>query len=254
MKSRTCNGILESNTWCGSMCCWANDCSFAAELKDGRTFEQDIVQNLLRNIVMNSTCIIDVGAHVGMHTLGYIHLNKNVIVHAFEPQTRMFELLQRNVGNSTASNRIHMYNLAVGHRKGSIEMSPSVEDGPNSNCPIQYGTNDTYNMGGLAIGKGGEKAEMIDLDSLGLQCCDFIKIDVEGFEPLVILGAKQLIQTYHPVIMFESNDKHITKDAYSTLGDLDSMPILDTFKILESMGYHKIDQISHDNFLAHYGN
>lgn len=41
----------------------------------------------------------------------------------------------------------------------------------------------------MSIDKGGEKVAMISIDSLNLESCDFIKIDAEGYEPLVIAGA-----------------------------------------------------------------
>lgn len=246
------DGVMEADTWCGRMRCWANDSAFAAELKKCKTFEQDIVRNTLADIVCKSTCILDVGAHVGMHTLGYVQMNEIVQVHAFEPQSRMFELLQRNVASSSAADRVHLYNVAVGHRSGEVQMSASVADGPNANKPIAYGTHDVYNMGGLAVGSGGEKANMIELDSLGLEACDFIKIDVEGLEPLVLFGAKELICKHRPTIMFESNHKRITDAAKSTLGDLNLLPTLDAFEILKDFGYQHIDKVSSDNYMAKF--
>ena len=39
---------------------------------------------------------------------------------------------------------------------------------------------------------------------------DFIKIDVEGYEYLVLEGAKKTLKSFRPVVMFELNDMTLT--------------------------------------------
>ena len=43
----------------------------------------------------------------------------------------------------------------------------------------------------------------ITIDSLNIKDVDFIKIDVEQYEWFALQGAKETIETYHPVIMME---------------------------------------------------
>lgn len=42
------------------------------------------------------------------------------------------------------------------------------------------------------------------IDSLGLENCDLIQLDVEGYEPKVIGGALETIRKFHPVISCEN--------------------------------------------------
>ena len=42
------------------------------------------------------------------------------------------------------------------------------------------------------------------IDSLGLETCDLIQLDVEGYEPKVIEGALETIRRFHPVISCEN--------------------------------------------------
>ena len=47
-------------------------------------------------------------------------------------------------------------------------------------------------------------------------CIDFIKIDVEGHELEVIYGAEKTIQNYRPVILCESENRHLKPHGKST--------------------------------------
>ena len=41
------------------------------------------------------------------------------------------------------------------------------------------------------------------MDSFNLQNVDFIKIDAEGFEPLIAKGSLKTIEKYKPIILYE---------------------------------------------------
>jgi FkbM family methyltransferase len=57
----------------------------------------------------------------------------------------------------------------------------------------------------------------ITLDSLNLHACDFIQLDVEGFEAHVIYGARQTIEKFKPVIALETMTMQIT-DYLTSIG------------------------------------
>ena len=51
-----------------------------------------------------------------------------------------------------------------------------------------------------------------------------MKIDVEGFERLVLLGAQRLIETYWPIIVIEQNDVVLHNDEkFSALRHLEGL-------------------------------
>ena len=57
--------------------------------------------------------------------------------------------------------------------------------------------------GGVAVGTGGDRAELRPLDSFGFRNVSLLKIDVEGFEDEVLAGAERLIRESRPVILLE---------------------------------------------------
>lgn len=208
--------LITAKTWVGKVSCYANDWFIAVELARGDTFEGAFVREVLAPFVRRSRHVIDVGAHVGMHTLAYAHLLRDSAqarIHAFEPQSAMRELLARNLADNGYQGRVTVLPFAVGHANTETRLAAAVSDGPNANRPIEYGGSKAFNLGGLALGKGGEAVQMRTLDSFGFPGCDFLKIDVEGFEPLVLLGASELLRKYRPVVVFENiPSKQITPD------------------------------------------
>jgi hypothetical protein len=61
------------------------------------------------------------------------------------------------------------------------------------------------------VGKQGETSEARTIDSFGFSDVSLIKIDVEGHEKAVLLGAAQTIRTQHPTIFIEIWDHNKSK-------------------------------------------
>jgi FkbM family methyltransferase len=246
-------GIERYATEQGDLFIWCNDVYILDSLKNGTPFEADLVLNTLKPFIQQSRVILDIGAHIGCHSVMYKWINPNVEIHAFEPQKAVFTCLQKNVEWNGLQHRVTLYNTAVGHTNTSHAcMSAHISDGPTTDRSVEYGSNSFgYNLGGLELGKGGEVVNMITIDSLGLKDIDFIKIDVEGFEPLVLMGAEQTIKRCHPVIMFECNYKRITRDMVDVFALTDEQSTLTSFSLLQRWGY-VITDLRCDNFLAQW--
>jgi hypothetical protein len=84
-------------------------------------------------------------------------------------------------------------NAALGHGHGLVGIRRAAPGG-----------ND-MNVGMNQIGPATDefKIPMLTIDSLGLDSCDLIQLDVEGFEQYAIMGANATIQKFKPVIIAE---------------------------------------------------
>ena len=244
------SNLIEKNTQYGYMSYFKNDMAFADTLNAGQIYEQDFVMEFLQNVVKSSKTILDIGSHAGSHTVLYKHINPECKIYCFEPQSEMFNLLQHNIVKNSFKNVI-THNKGVANIAMKSSMSRSVLDGDNVGKSIEYGTTKRFNLGGLQIGTGGEEIETMTVDSLNLTECDYIKIDVEGFEPLVLMGAEETIRKFKPTILFESNHKVISKEMAEKFGL--SYPVASSFDILKSYGYKEIKLIDGLwNYLATY--
>ena len=142
---------------------------------------------LLNQYIVPGSTVIDVGAHIGTHTIVMSHkVGANGRVYAFEPQRKIFREFVYNLRLNQIENAVSL-RYAIGSEAGIVEMNPAW----------------SKNEGGTAIGKGGDKAELRTIDSFCFSNVSLIKIDVEGHEDHVLDGSRKTIRAFQPVIMIE---------------------------------------------------
>ena len=127
--------------------------------------------------------VLDIGANIGTHTIYYAKYASRVI--AFEPNPVAFECLQYNMRNSP---NVEVHNLAVSNHCARVDIIPQGNN---------YGA--VYTLPGSDI-------STTTIDLLNLPNCDFMKVDVEGDELSVLLGARETIQKHRPVMCIECNE------------------------------------------------
>jgi FkbM family methyltransferase len=157
------------------------------------------VTRVITTVVERGDVCLDVGANFGWYaTLLRDLCGTNGSVHAFEPVPETFKTLEKNVGLGANRSNVHINNVALGDRPGNIEMH--VFAGlPNGHSSIS------------AMGRSDYKSvasPMITLDSYLTENCiekvDFIKVDVEGAELMLLKGAEKLFkQAIPPIWMME---------------------------------------------------
>jgi FkbM family methyltransferase len=131
---------------------------------------------------------VDVGAHVGLWSMHLAHQFN--VVHAFEPNPDLAECFARNVPEANVA----WHPCALGPNAGFTSLRR-----------FDGNTGHTMNTGVDENGGGGA-IEMATLDSFDLQNVDFIKIDVEGYEPGVVNGARETILRCRPVMVVEEKN------------------------------------------------
>lgn len=130
--------------------------------------------------------VLDIGANIGTHTHFY---SQHAEVHAFEPNPIAYECLAHNCPN------VNLYNVAVGAEPGFVSLVPD-----HSNPGATYTTSTKS-----------KEIPVITIDSLHLEACNFIKIDVEGDEIEVLLGARSTIAQFRPVMCIECNETTLVR-------------------------------------------
>lgn len=147
---------------------------------------------------------LDIGANVGMFT-GLIasHLNDGRRVASLEPTAGAHRLLLRNIDRNRLGSRVLALQMAASNRDGrhEIRFCPGREE--YSSCgPVVHPA------------MGGELTERCPVPGTTIDgLCrqhelepGFIKIDVEGYEYNVLLGAERVIRQYRPTILAEVSD------------------------------------------------
>jgi len=199
-----------------------NNSRFKLELSDYMQWYvwADLDDLSWRSVPKKQGSVLDIGANVGAFTIQLLNNNSDVKVHAFEPNPFVFEHLSQNMSlNKIKDSRYSLIN------KGLAEQKATLNFYWNSN-----------NSGGGSIRKDKKNTlqteiEVLTIDDYVLENnihdVIFIKIDVEGYEPQVIKGAKETITKQQPILFIEVSPKWWNKNGYST------KDVLSIFKTLQ---------------------
>jgi FkbM family methyltransferase len=162
-----------------------------------RRWEKETAPVILEQI-RAARCFLDIGANCGIYSVLGCVVNPTVRVVAVEPVPRIFAALANNVKQNHVDGRVIVLNIALGDRDGIVDFHES----------------ENPSMGSLAVeGYQGTAGNIIQvqcrtLDSIVKELNiepDFIKIDVEGFEHVVLSGASDVLSRFHPRMVLEAN-------------------------------------------------
>jgi FkbM family methyltransferase len=159
----------------------------------GRFYELDELE-MLRAHVPAGMCVLDIGAHVGNHTVYFEKVMQARRVLAVEPAPRAQFLLRTNC----ALNRLRNVDLSyLGKALGRQRASGSLVRDTSTNSG---GVSLRVGPGAVPIYKGD--------DLFAGETLDLIKIDVEGMELDVLAGLARTIERCRPVMFIEVRDEN----------------------------------------------
>ena len=146
--------------------------------------------------------MIDVGANLGfLTTLLSQMVGLEGCVHSFEPSPvtylKLLEVIEVN-----GLKNVNPHNVGCGEAPAIMKLSVTESSGNSSlrlRDDLPYRVRETQDV------------QIVVLDNyLGsvLTRLDFLKIDTEGFEDSVLLGARNILMKFHPVIYLEISSEY----------------------------------------------
>lgn len=148
---------------------------------EGERFIQE--RDLLRSLIAPGDVIVDVGANIGYLDLLFLQsvgpTGKLICV---EPDNENFEELCHCMRVNGRTDVV-LIQAAVGNEMGTVHLSPGLN--------------------GRVSDEGSTAVPLITVDSLFEHHPDFIKIDVEGYEEMVIDGAMMTLRERCPTVFIE---------------------------------------------------
>lgn len=140
--------------------------------------------------------LVDVGANVGMYTI-WAAKTRGAKVYAFEPEAQNFALLNRNIALNNLGERVKAYCLALSDQAGYSELHLSSLQVGGSCHSLGERVDFKHQPMKPAFSQGCISARLDDLVASGVvPPPDYIKIDVDGFEPKVIAGARRVLREH----------------------------------------------------------
>jgi len=164
-------------------------------------------QILFSEIVTEGAVVYDIGAHVGFYTL----LASEIVgqrgkVIAFEPLPQNLHYLNEHLLLNKCDN-VKVIETAVAEESGTAFFTEGISS----------------SMGYLSLA-GNIEVKKVALDELMLSGKipppEYLKIDVEGAEILVLSGAKSLLVRYHPVIFLATHGFEVHRQCCEFLSSI----------------------------------
>ncbi|MDA9974622.1 FkbM family methyltransferase [Candidatus Pelagibacter sp.] len=152
----------------------------------------------------------DIGSNIGLFSLYAAKIHKNCKVYSFEPSTSNLRILSRNIDINDLSERIKILTLPLGNKNNKFLNfhETHFQEGAALNS---YGVNFNY--------EGKKFSPKISYQIMGttidylvenkiVEKPDFIKIDVDGTEHMILEGAKNTLKENRiKSILIEVNKK-----------------------------------------------
>ncbi|SDO92574.1 methyltransferase, FkbM family [Actinopolyspora xinjiangensis] len=189
--------------------------SFGLHRSAGLRLVEPEIQGLKQVVGPGDVCF-DIGAAYGMYSFPLAELvGKWGAVYSFEPQKKphwIFSSLARAMRNRNLS----ITRGAVG--ENSIRKTVAV--------PVRFGfpihghahVVDSEHPGSGSTAAGRVRTVGVDTFSvdemrerMGIRRVDFMKIDVEGYEPSVLAGAEETLNRFMPSLLMEIEKRHLDR-------------------------------------------
>jgi len=171
--------------------------------------------------IETSICI---GANRGWYPLVIRKMNSTCEIHAFEPNSKTYSLLEGNLRANSAV--VHSHNFALG--KSSSLRDIYIYENANDGMTTLYPTS--------TIADSFAKLETIRVKTLDevfshakqLSGPILLQMDIEGAEYEALLGSTQFLKKYSPIVICEINPLLLVAAGGSSF---------ELFHLMESLGY-----------------
>lgn len=152
---------------------------------------------------------LDIGANYGPYTYALARLSSQV--HAFEPNPACARVLRE-----WDRSNVTVHEIALSDRDGTAHLQvPTIDGAPRTT------------QGSIQRQGAGLEVQTRCLDDLSLDRVDFVKVDVEGHELPVVLGARATFASHRPVILMEIAARLLPGD----------VRVGDVIECVEDLGY-----------------
>ena len=183
-----------------------NDQGISTELQIYESHEP-LTTHLMINELKEDMVCIDLGSNIGYYAV----IESNIIgesgkIFAIEPSPINFPILKLNLENQKKNNFV-AYNIGIGDKNEEMEFIISAK----SNWSRIRMNNEKINSEDKVI-----KIPVKTLNSFvnenDIKKIDILRMDVEGFEYNIIVGANNVLEKYKPKIFVEIHKMYLGKE------------------------------------------
>lgn len=163
-------------------------------------------ENIIKKYDMNITGVIHVGAHHGEEISTYMKMKIKDIV-LFEPLEENFKIIEQKTHgiNGFTNTKIRKYQVALGNDDKIVKMNLSNNELESSSIlkPKEH-----LNLYPGIVFDRVQEVQMKKLDGYNCEKCNFLNVDVQGYELEVLKGAKETLR-HIEYVYCEVNQKEV---------------------------------------------
>jgi FkbM family methyltransferase len=207
------HGTVTMKTKQGRLTASTKDTAISAQLFSKRQYEYDSSLRAIRFLKTagflphQNLCMLDVGANIGIISIGLLLANEIDNAVTIEPEPKNFALLVKNVEQNGLSQTVRCLQMAVGDRPTTLMMelsstnhgdhrirsTPTAEANERDNESSRL----TVQVKSLPLR---EIIELPEIRNAGTFTPSFLWIDVQGFEGYVFAGGKAFLSLGIPTV------------------------------------------------------
>jgi FkbM family methyltransferase len=186
-------------------------------------FELDEI-SFVNNTLKDGDVFIDIGSNIGLFSLIASNLvGRNGKVISFEPSPKTFKRLEENIELNELQN-VKLNNIGLSDKKGTLKLHVS-ENGHDAWDTFATDINNIKYQNSIEVNINTLDNE---IENIGVNNIKLIKIDVEGWEKFVLLGAIETIKKFSPILLIEFTAENTENAGYN---------VLEIYDIVTNLGY-----------------
>lgn len=190
---KSININLNYTCWHGRLLFW-----------DGfKGYEHEVTRQFIE-LIRDKEVFLDIGANIGYYSLLAKTYNPKLQVHAYEPLPDAVHFLEKNI-RINGFEHCQVHQLALADKNGaSVFESRVSKDFPNEKYQIA-GDSSLVNYDNTARKQIKVRLQTLDdfIYEKGITRVDYIKMDTETTEHLILKGAESTIKKFRPLIQCE---------------------------------------------------
>ena len=204
--------LIAGKNYHSNIFCMPSEHLGQAIIKDG-SYESGVINSVKsfiykKNFNNSNIHLVDVGANIGTHTVGFSEIYKSAI--SFEPNPIISKILEANISINNIHNA-EVRKTALSNISGNMVLSVPKENYGNASLK-KTGVSDGFEL----------ETKTLDSELLGIYSDDdliLLKVDVEGHELEVIEGAKEFLSRHNVIIVLEHTKSSSSEKLYDLLKD-----------------------------------
>lgn len=171
----------------------------------------------VKPFLKNNQVVVQAGGNCGMQVVKFAEFFQTV--YTFEPDPINFYCLVNNLPYEN----VIKFQCCLGESHKMISMNPLKDE-----------------IGGFYVNENKGNIPTLRVDDLNLSSCDFIQLDVEGYQLFALNGAINTIRRFKPVISIELDWVERYNKSHR-----------DIINFLTNLGYEKVDSYTSDHIYVY---